>query len=239
MKDLLDWFFSTPTAFVAVLSLIVAFFAYKYQRNWDRKQHTKNVTEWYAKVAIPKMRYINNVLTSIGCTEIIQKFSKFEDFDTKELEENLLAASIQDSDFKKCFDKITKDVLNNAFTESGCNEYICQDHKNLVEPIKKDNCLSYSSFRKFVIDFLNEIESNALQFNYCIYDEKMVYPILHQAYLKNIKFLYFFIASENTQDYDQFYIYTIWLYNLWDKRVKKEKKKLKQKFAQKSKISKV
>lgn len=239
MKYVLNWFFSNPTAFVTILSLIVAFFTYRYQRNWNRKQHTKDVTEWYAKVALPQIRYIMNVLTSIGCMEIIQKFTKFEDFDAKELKDNLLIAAIKNSDFTEKFNKITKDVLNNAFIESGCNEYIYHCHQNLLKAIAINGQLSYSIFNKFIIDFLNEVELKALQLNYYIYDEKMVYPILHQTFLKNIEYLYFFIASENTQDYDQFYIYTIWLYNLWSKRVKKEKKKLKKKFAQKSKTSKV
>ena len=92
-------------------------------------------------------------------------------------------------------------------------------------------------FRKFVTDLLNEIELRALQLNYCIYDEKMVYPILHQTFLKNLKCLYYFVSSENLQDYDQFFIYTIWLYNLWNNRVESEKEKLKQNFQRKSKTS--
>ena len=94
-------------------------------------------------------------------------------------------------------------------------------------------------FKKVAIDLLNEIELRALQLNYCIYDEKMVYPILHQTYLKNLRHLYYFVSSENSQDYDQFYIYTIWLFNLWSNRVDSEKEKLKHTFHKKSKISRI
>ena len=58
-----------------------------------------------------------------------------------------------------------------------------------------------------------------------------------KAYLKNLRKLYYFISIENLQDYDQFYIYTIWLYNLWNNRVESEKEKLKKIFKKKSKTS--
>lgn len=90
-----------------------------------------------------------------------------------------------------------------------------------------------------MIDLLNEIEVRALQLNCGIYDEAMVYPILHQTYLKNIRYFYYFVSSENSQDYDQFYIYTIWLYNVWNRRVETEKTKLKKSFQRKSKTSKL
>lgn len=240
MIGFIFWFFQTPTAFVAVLSLIVAFFTYKYQRNWNRKQHTKEVLEWYAQNALPKFRYINSILTSIGCMDILNKFSKFEDFDSKELNDNLSIATTGLEEFKEKFKSITEDSLTNAFQVSGCNTYIYHCHNALKEALllNNENHL-YVALNKFIVDFLNEIEVMALQMNYYIYDEKMIYPILHQTFLKHIKYLYFFIAIENTQDYDQFYIYTIWLYILWDKRVKKEKQKLKNKFAKKSKTSKL
>lgn len=67
----------------------------------------------------------------------------------------------------------------------------------------------------------------------------MLKSILHQTYLKDIKYFYYFVSSENSQDYDQFYIYTIWLYNLWNKRIELEKRKLKKTFQRKSKTSKL
>ena len=239
MLNFINWFFLTPTSIVAVLSFIVAFITYRYQRNWNRKRHTKEVTDWYSQIALPKIRYINSVLTSIGCIDTLKKFTKFEDFDSKELSDNFTNAAIKPETFKDMFNNITENVLDTAFKESGCNSYIYQCHISLKETISNSSSLSYSVFNKFIIDLLNQTESIALQLNCSVYDEKMIYPILHQTFLKTIKHLYYFIAAENTQDYDQFYIYTIWLYLLWDKRVKNEKQKIKRKFAHKSKVSKL
>ena len=180
--NFLNWFFLTPTAFVAILSFVVAFITYRYQRNWNRKKHTKEVTDWYAQIALPKIRYINSVLTSIGCIDIIKKFTKFEDFDSKELSDNLAIATIKPETFKDIFNNITEDVLDTAFNESGGNTYIYQCHMSLKATISNNGSLTYSGFKKFIIDLLNEIESIALQLNCSVYDEKMIYPILHQTF---------------------------------------------------------
>ena len=240
IKNLLDWFFKTPTAFIAVLSLLVALFTYRYQRNWNRRLRSQEITDWYARIVLPKFRYINYILNEVGCLETTKKFSKIEDFDTKELKDNFSQASSNIDEYKEKLNKITLNILNRAFLESGCNEYIYKTHKMLIKGIdKKNGCLECSIFNKYVIDLLNELEGKALQLNYCVYDEKMLYPILHQTYVKNIEHLYVFISSENIQDYDQFYIYTIWLYNLWKKRVSSERRRLKRSVAKKSRISKM
>lgn len=237
MIQMLTWFFNTPTPIITILSLTIAFYTYKYQRKWNKRKHTQELTEWYAKYAIPKFRYLNCILNEIGYMEVVQKFSKYEDFDSKELLENLNKASSSIEEIQNLFSKITADVLDKAYSQSGASDYIAKCNANLKNICVIGSGIDYKMFKKFVIDLLNEIELWALQLNYCIYDEKMIYPILHQTYLRNLKHLYFFISIENLQDYDQFYIYTIWLYNLWNKRVDSEKIKLKKIFKKKSKTS--
>lgn len=239
MREIIIWFFSSPTPIITILSLIIAFYTYRFQRKWNKRQHTKELTEWYAKYALPKFRYINYILNHIGFVEIVQKFSKYEDFDSKELSENLNKASSSKAAIEKLFSKITKDILEQAYSQSGGSEYISKWNENLKYIYSINSGISYEMFKKVAIDLLNEIELRALQLNYCIYDEKMVYPILHQTYLKNLRHLYYFVSSENSQDYDQFYIYTIWLFNLWSNRVDSEKEKLKHTFHKKSKISRI
>lgn len=239
MLKFITWFFNSPTPIIAIFSLIIAFYTYKYQRKWNKRQHTKELTEWYAKYALPKFRYINSILDQIGYINIVQKFSRFEDFDSKELSENLNKASSSVNEIKNLFSNINIEILEKAYSQSGGSEYIEKWDTNLKRILLINSKISYDMFNKFVIDLLNEIELKALQLNYCIYDEKMVYPILHQTYIKNLKHLYCFVSSENSQDYDQFYIYTIWLYNLWSSRVNLEKNKMKHKFQKKSKITRI
>lgn len=179
------------------------------------------------------------ILKEIKFIDICQKFSKIEDFDSKELDENLNKASTSASDIEDLFLNISEDTLNLAFAESGGRECVKELNNNLLYILKTNSKIGYETFKKIVIDLLNEIEVRALQLNCNIYDEKMVYPILHQTYLKDIKYFYYFVSSENSQDYDQFYIYTIWLYNLWNKRIELEKRKLKKTFQRKSKTSKL
>lgn len=236
---MIKWFFSSPTPLITILSLIVALCTYKYQRKWNKRQRTKELTEWYAKYTLPKFRYINYIFKQIGFMEIVHKFSKYEDFDSKELSDNINKASSSSITIESLFSNITEDILNQAYSQSGGCEYISKWNENLRYIFSINASMSYEMFKKVVIDLLNEIESKALQLNYCIYDEKMVYPILHQTYLKNLKNLYYFVSTENSQDYDQFYIYTIWLFNLWNRRVDSEKVKLKQTFHKKSKITRI
>ena len=237
---MIKWFFNSPTPLITILSLIIAFFTYKYQRKWNKRQRTKELAEWYAKHTLPKFRYINYIFKQIGFIKIVQRFSKYEDFDSKELSNNLNKTSSSQQDIEFLFSKITDDILKQACSQSGACEYISQWAENIRHIYSmNNNTMTYEMFNKVVIDLLNELESKALQLNYCIYDEKMVYPILHQTFLKNLKNLYYFVSTENSQDYDQFYIYTIWLFNLWNKRVEDEKVKLKQTFHKKSKISRI
>lgn len=239
LKKFALWFFNTPTPIITILSLIIAYFTYKYQRRWNKRQYTKELTEWYVLYGLPRIRYLSCILEEIGFIDICQKFSKFEDFDSKELNENINKASSSTKNIESLFLKITDATLNLAFAESGGSDCVQKINQNLIYIYNTNSKIGYETFKKVVIDLLNEIEVRALQLNCGIYDEAMVYPILHQTYLKNIRYFYYFVSSENSQDYDQFYIYTIWLYNVWNRRVETEKTKLKKSFQRKSKTSKL
>ena len=45
MERIITWFFSSPTPIITILSLIIAFCAYRFQRKWNKRQHTKELTE--------------------------------------------------------------------------------------------------------------------------------------------------------------------------------------------------
>ena len=71
MSKIITWFFISPTPIITILSLVIAFITYKYQRKWNKRQHTKELTEWYAKYALPKFRYLNGILNEIGYIDIV------------------------------------------------------------------------------------------------------------------------------------------------------------------------
>lgn len=110
IKQFILWFFQSPTPITAIFSLLVAYYTYKYQRKWNKRQHTRELTEWYAKYTLPKFRYFNFILNKIGYIDIVQKFSKYEDFDSKELMENLSKFSYSKSDIENLFSNITIEI---------------------------------------------------------------------------------------------------------------------------------
>ena len=69
---------------------------------------------------------------------------------------------------KNKFKTINRQMLIKAFLTSGCNSYICDYHKSLVNAFYQNNSQIDVAFYKFVLDFLNDIETIAIQFEYNI-----------------------------------------------------------------------
>lgn len=224
LKNMIDWFFATPTPVVAVLSLLVAVVAYTYQRKWNRKQKAQELAKWYAKCAIPRMRYIFTIFQEVDLISYINKFTDFEQFTSAELCENLDKCNCTETLFLQKLTEITEDVLEKAYAKSGCNDYIHKIHTNLKEALTTDAEMNKLVLNKFITDFLNDLEVVSLEMICNIAEESMLYSSLHQTFLKNVKLCYFFIAIENQFDQNRYYTNIISLYTLWDIKSKKEKK---------------
>ena len=91
--------------------------------------------------------------------------------------------------------------------------------------LNKSRNLSYyksmliSYFHSNVSTLLNKLESFALNLNSNLADEEILYPSLHQTYLKVIKYLYphiCYLNSKNTAD--KYFTNVIELYNKWRDR---------------------
>ena len=218
----LEWFFSTPTPIITVLSLAVAYGAYLYQRKWNRKQRAQQIAEWYCKIAIPKSRYINKILSISGNLAYAKKFHTLEHFTTEELKTNLEMSDGDEQMFISNFEKISEKDLDNAYADSGCSKEIYEGNCCLKEAIRNSDEKKYIIFDKYIVDFLNEMEDVALQLNCNLADEKLIYPILHQTFLKNVQRWYYFIAKENQLNHNRYYPNLIALYLLWYKRSKRE-----------------
>lgn len=214
-------FFNSPTAIVAILSFLIAFCAYLYQRNQNSKQRAQQIADWYAKNIIPRSRYIREILEEIGNSTYYNRFIYLKHFTSSELEDNFNHIDCTHKEFTANFDKINIDILDKAFHLSGCSEVVYQYHHLLKEVINAGKDDKNLIFNSFVIDFLNEIEGIVIQFSCNLADEKMVYPILHQAFLKDIKYWYYFIAQKNLLDHNRYYPNIIALYVMWDKRATK------------------
>lgn len=82
--------------------------------------------------------------------------------------------------------------------------------KNALKDVKEHNIL-------FTLT-LNKIEGKSMYFCTEIADEEIVYPSIHQVFLKLIKISSIRISVINKTTYDEYFKYTIELYRLWNKR---------------------
>lgn len=178
-------------------------------------------------------------MESIGNNTYINRFSEIRHFTSNELQQNLEKADCKKEKFISNFDKIDNDALDKAFCFSGCNEYIHKSHILLKEALSTANKFEYEIFDRFVIDFLNELETVALQINCNIAEGDTVYPILHQTFLNNMKYWYFFIAKENQFDHNRYYPNIISLYLNWNERAIKDENNYNKSSSKKNKIKKV
>lgn len=226
MLEFLKWFFMSPTPIITSISVCVALAAYINQRKQVRKQNAYKVAAKYAEDIIPRSRYINSILQQTGLKEYISVFIGFEKFTVTELNDFLKKVKCTSDDFKDKLNTINNQMLEIAFLHSGCSGTIVSNHNSLKEAV---NCSPNNigiAFYKFILDFLNDMESMAMLFHYNIADEKLVYQTLHQTFLKNIENWYFFISDENRIDEDRYFRNIIWLYQLWHNRKVSDAKKL-------------
>lgn len=222
--NFISWFFDTPTAIIAIVSALIAGLAYWNQRRTARKLNASKIAQKYACEIIPRIRYINQILVSIGAQKFINGFGEFSDFSISEVESQLKHVNSSPESFLSTFKKINLKTLEHAFAHSGCSPYILQHHECLVYAFKNDPNSINEAFRKFVFDLLNDLEAFAIMFRFNIAEEALVYPTLHQTFLRNMPNWYFFISYRNQIDHDRYYANIIWLYKKWNKHKLKRKK---------------
>ncbi len=235
IKAFFKWMFDTPTPIITVISVLIAYIAYRFQRALKRKHKALELAQQYSDKFIPRMRYIKLILNEIGAKQYINQFNGYTQFTEKELSDFLKKESADTLQYKNLFKKVDESILNKAYSESGCNTYISNIHKNLIDAFHIEKDSIDTAIYKFILDFLNDVESLASNFYYNIAEEQLVYPILHQTFLSNMDEWYFFIADRNQLDHDRFFICTIWLYDLWNQRKQDNCKKLRDKFAKENK----
>lgn len=218
MLSFLKWLFSTPASVIAFASAIIAFCAYTHQRKGLRKQNACTIADRYAEEILPRMRYIDTILELTQIKSISYKFVGYKDFTEKELNELLLNAGVTEQEFKNKLNAVDIDMLNKAFAHSGCNEYIFKYHQAFQKVANETPDELGLAVHKFILDFLNELESVAILLHYNIAEEKLIYQSLHQTLLSHMKNWYFFISDQNRNDQDRFFSNLIWLHNTWKKR---------------------
>lgn len=225
--EFFKWLFESPTPIITIVSVILAFVTYNYQRKKSKKKFVLEITDMYSKEFIPRIRYIKTILKSINAFNYTTEFSNPKNFTNKELTSFLEKKDFTIEKFKGLFNNINLECLEKAFISSGCSPYIYECHKVFIELNKNSTNVDYSScIYKFILDFINDLEALAAKLYYNVADEKVVYPIFHQTFLSNIPVWYFFIADSNQKDQDRFYPNIIHLYKKWNKRKEHQEQKI-------------
>lgn len=220
-----NWFFSTPTSFIAFISAIIALFAYIYQRRVQKKYNAYIIAQKYAKDLLPKMRIIKKIFHKIEATNYISQFTNVNRFDYSELKEIFEKNNKKIEDFKELFNKITLETWKISILESG-SDFCNQAWYNMItSEINIEASIISDSFEKFVHDLLNELEAIAISLRYDIADEKLIYQSLHQTFLNYMNIFYYFISNENLFGENRYYENIIWLYKKWEKRKQEQKQK--------------
>ncbi|MBQ9425684.1 MAG: DUF4760 domain-containing protein [Erysipelotrichaceae bacterium] len=107
--------------------------------------------------------------------------------------------------------------LNQIDDKEERNKYLHYNQKARDIIYYKRKIKSY--YYEKLIGMLNKLEYFSMTFNTNLADEEVVYPSLHQSFLKTVKYLYPHICYLNSgETSDKYYTHIIELYNLWKDR---------------------
>lgn len=75
---------------------------------------------------------------------------------------------------------------------------------------------------------LNNMEFFALHFHHGVADDSVVYQPLHQSYIELVRLLYFFVASQNDNSTDKYFVNLAWLFRKWRDEQNTQKNRLRE-----------
>jgi len=238
------------TSVVTAFSVIILYFTYRHNKRREYKQKACDLAKYYADNFINKITYICIILASNRSDELLSNCFKPEDiyrFDYEELKELEKKHGIKDSTIFNSINTIQPEVIFKAKIRTGKsakeNNDIydfyskkleaetaagIQNQSKLTSSFAINSSALVEGFHKEIIDLLNELEWFSMNFVYKLADEKLVYTSLHQTYLSNIVYLYYFICVLNKDKNvcDKLYKNIIKLYNKWRNRLTKDQKHL-------------
>ena len=71
------------------------------------------------------------------------------------------------------------------------------------------------NFYNELSDLLNKLEWFSMNFKYNLADEDVVFASLHQTFLADINYLYYFISKQNSDTCNKLYTHICDLFNRW------------------------
>lgn len=215
---ILDFFAKFATAIVGLLSLIVAFFAYLYQKNQKKKQKACELAKYYADFIIPRFRFVASVFEQIDLHVETDRFKgKMRRFDEGEFAE--LWGNTKG--IETYLNKISYEILKIASVKS---LYDPNTHCEFSDKLAKEDYPRI--FDKLVVYLINDLEAFSMYFRYNIADDKLVYQPLHRTFLSRTSLLYYYLSRKNYKTDERCFVNIIELYCKWEKRRIKQKRRV-------------
>mgnify|MGYP003293129347 CR=1 FL=1 len=214
---------------VTSISVYYAFKAYNHQKERSKKDAACKLAAHYAKSIIKKCTNISTVLDEAGINNEIKEIFAIRDlemFDRDELDRLLSDKSISLIDLAKKYLDIDPKLLLNAKISKASSvverelvhRVFTSKDKDGTEKVINTKLL-HDDFVQDIMELLNELEWFAMNCNYNLADEEILYQSLHQTYLSTVWMLYFFISSTNETNEDKTYTNLIWLFVEWRNRL--------------------
>lgn len=220
---------------VAVISAFYAYRAYKHQKDRSKKATACDLAKYYADDIIAKYGLISSVFSRSGLDAYIKGALSLNDlktFDDDELNNLLSAKSITKDEFLSKVNEIDPMVILQCRLARKCtteerhstyNDFIEIDEETQELKVVNGAFLK-SDFFQELSDMLNHLEWFAMNCQYGIADEELLYQSLHQTFLSTIWVLYPFISRNNVSNEDKLYTNIIWLFKKWYTRLSTIKK---------------
>ena len=236
-KDLLEMsanYITICSCVIVVIQLIAYVRDSRHNEARAKKEAALTLAEKYAKEILPSIAFIENVLSAsyrqknYDLEEMLGQI-KIKDFVKSELlnQNNKTKVLKYSLYFENGIYSIDVETIEKR--TFGCQNFNNMYFNNITEKIKTDE-KEYKEilnvcFKSFVFDTMNVLEYFAMSVNQNVAEKEMLYPSLHQTFLKFVKYVYPVICNSNVEEIE-YYSNMVKLYNEWvEKEAEYEKAK--------------
>lgn len=227
---------TTTSILLVVGSAFGAFIAIRNYVKSSRSNRTKNamsLVKHYIEKTIPLMSFI---LSVADCKNLEDKISRIMEKEKKLLfytdEMNKLFGNSDIlTEYKHLYDKIKLREMYDLYSSRYSRiEEISYFMQNIAKPALDSNDKNQidaakQKFKDHIITYTIAAARNNLEYVAQAFleigNQKLVYPSLHQTYLRFVRFLYIDITKYNETKSEKYFINVIKLYNIWNESTKK------------------
>ncbi len=193
-----------------------------------KKEAALELARYYAQNIVVKVSFITNVLSRAYDNNNVKKLREevFDDLKIEKFTNKALKKLQKEPQFNR-FSSFLKNDVYNIPTDILLNQFECYGYTDIPEKGgKKDDeyqRILNLKFRGIVSQTLNELEHFSMSVNQNISDSEMLFPSLHQTFLRIIKHSYPIICQSNDNGREEYYTNVIKLYRKWNNRLSEHK----------------